>query len=93
MKVMVVAERLAKFVQGFGLGVQRFRPGAGEHRELVAQVDDAGAKSVQRRRVVAIESAAPARLRLPIGAGDRGYDLLSPKRAQVPALEALDDRV
>ena len=51
-----VAERLAKLVQSFGLRVQRFRPGAGEERELVAQIDDAGAKRVQRRRLVAVES-------------------------------------
>ena len=56
MKIVMVAERLAQLVQRFGLRVERFRPCASEQRELVAQIDDAGAERVQRRRIVAIES-------------------------------------
>ena len=77
----MVAERLAKLVQRFGLGVQRFRPGAGEKRELVAQIDDPGAECMQRRRIVALEGEAPAPPRLPVGARDAGDDCV-PVRAR-----------
>ena len=76
MEIVVIAERLAQLVQGFGLRVQRFRPRGGEKRELVAQVDDAGAKRVQRRGVGALEGAAPAPPRLPVGARRGGDDLV-----------------
>ena len=60
MEIVKVAKRLAKIIQRFGLRVQRFRPRAGEKRELVAQIDNAGAKRMQRDRVVAVEGEAPA---------------------------------
>src|SRR6202142_4468881 len=93
MEIVEVAKRLAKIVQGFGLGVQRLGPRAGKKRELVAQVNNAGAKRMQRNRVVAVEGEAPALARLPIGARDRGADLLGSDRAKVPSLDAPDNRV
>src|SRR5580704_8830878 len=71
MEIVEVAEGLAKIVQGFGLGVQRLGPRAGNKRELVAKINDAGTKGMQRNRVVAVEGEAPALARLPIGARDR----------------------
>ena len=88
----MVAERLAKLVQRFGLRVQRFRPRAGEERELVAQIDDAGAKGVQQRRIVARKGAPPAPARLPVGARDGGRDLVPADRAHIPSLDAPHDR-
>src|SRR4029077_18682475 len=93
MEIVEVAESLAKIVQRFSLGVQGLRPRAGQQRELVAQIDDAGAKGVQRDWVVAVEGESSALASLPVGARDRGADLLGSKRAQVPFLDAPDDRV
>ena len=92
-QVVEVAERLAKIIQRLGLRVQGFRPGAGQERELVAQINDAGAKGMQRNRIVALEGERSAFARLPISAGDRGGNVLSADRAQVPPLDTPDDRV
>ena len=48
---------------------------------------------MQRDRVVAVEGETAAPLRLPIGARDRGDNLLGSDRAQVPSVDAPDDRV
>src|ERR1700744_192831 len=81
MQIVEVAERFAKIVQRFGLRVQRVRPGAGDKRELVAQIDNASAKRMQRDRVVAAEGEASALTRLPIGARDRGDNVHGPNSA------------
>ena len=91
-QIVEVAKVLTKIVQGFRLRLQRFRPRAGQQRELVAQIDDAGAKGMQRNRVFAVEGEAPALARLPVGARDSFDDVLRPDSAQVPSLDAPDDR-
>ena len=48
---------------------------------------------MKRRRILAFESNDAAPLRLPISACERVDNLLSSERAQVPSLEAPDDRV
>src|ERR1700677_2284180 len=93
MQIVEVAERFAKIVQGFGLGVQRLWARAGKKRELIAQIDHAGAKGMQRNRVVAAEAEAPAFAGLSVGASDCGADCLGSERAQLPSLTAAHDRV
>ena len=66
-QVIKIAKRLAKIVQSFGLRVEGFRPRAGEEGELIAQVDDPGARSVKRRRILGFKSDKAAPLRLSIG--------------------------
>ena len=79
-QIIEVAERLAKVVQSFRLRVQRFRPGAGQQRELVSQIDNAGAQCMQRRRILAFESDKTAPLRLAISARYRVDNLLSSRQ-------------
>ena len=49
--------------------------------------------AMQRRRIVTLESTAPAPLRLPISARDGGDNFVPADCAQIPSLEALGDRV
>ena len=64
-----------------------------KERELVAQVDHAGATGVQRNRVVAAEGEAASLARLPVSARDRSDNVRRPDSAQIPSLDAPDDRV
>src|SRR5208282_1739128 len=80
-------------VQLLGLRIERRGPGRRQRRELVAEIDHARTQGVQRRRIGAFESETTAPKPLPVGARDGICDGVVLDGTEIPAFQALADRL